>query len=970
MTTALLGWSVSPQIVFNGMAIGLGYAVIAAGIVLIYRSSGIVNFAQAAMGAFGVASFVVLFQNYDLPYPLAMAVGVTGAVLLGVVTELLVVRRLFTAPRVVLLIATVGVAQLIAFLIIEVLPDFQGGAIPVALDADWATISLGDSLSIGRRQTSVILLVVPVLVALGWFLNRTRTGMHIRAVADSPENARLVGISPKRVSTLVWGMAAGFAAYTQIALAPIVTRTADELAGVSTIGLLLRALVIALAARMRSIPLVVVGGVVLGALESVVSINLNRNVGIFNAFLFAGVLVLVLLLARVGSTQADGGFGSGVRRPPIPDRLARIWWVRRIPAAGMLLFFVPALLVPRYVTLSSELLVWTELLIVAIVAISLSLLTGWAGQLSLGQFAFAGVGGLSMLAFTQGHPLGIGLPFVGHLAEVTIELPWFAAMVAATGVGVLFAILVGLPALRVKGLFLAVTTLAFANMASNWMFARDFWSGGRSSISSVTRDRPSLAGIDFVPPANYYYLCLGFLALTVVVTSRLRRTGPGRAMIAVRDNEPMTAAATVSPTRAKLSAFAVSGGIAAMAGCLYVYLLPGFLPTGSESPFSPGASLQLVAIAIIGGIGTVAGPILGAVWVVGLPAAFGASDTVRLLSANIGLLVLLLYFPGGLVQVVYTGRDLLMSWLAARIADEPEPPARDARLTARERSVDLPDPGRPWLDADEVSVTFGGIRAVDSVSISVHAGELVGLIGTNGAGKSTLMNAISGFVPHTGTIHVLDRDVSSMGAHRRHAVGLGRGFQDASLFPGLTVRETVLMALEARRRSLLVPSLLALPPSPASERTKRTEADEILTFLGLGGFADQFAGTLSTGTRRVVELACLIATDAKVLLLDEPTGGVAQRETEAFAPLIEQVQHDLGAAVVVIEHDMPLIMSVSDRVYCMEAGRVISHGSPREVRSDPAVIASYLGTDDRAIDRSDFASPGGAAEPPSAAVSS
>jgi ABC-type branched-subunit amino acid transport system ATPase component len=155
---------------------------------------------------------------------------------------------------------------------------------------------------------------------------------------------------------------------------------------------------------------------------------------------------------------------------------------------------------------------------------------------------------------------------------------------------------------------------------------------------------------------------------------------------------------------------------------------------------------------------------------------------------------------------------------------------------------------------------------------------------------------------------------------------------------------------------LLLPSLLGLPPSPGSERTKRFESDEIIDFLGLGRFADQFTVDLSTGTRRVLELACLLATDAKVLLLDEPTAGVAQRETEAFAPMIKRVQRDLGAAVVLIEHDMPLVMAISDRVYCMEAGTVIAHGTPAEVSSNPDVISSYLGTDDRAIERSNQSS--------------
>jgi len=202
---------------------------------------------------------------------------------------------------------------------------------------------------------------------------------------------------------------------------------------------------------------------------------------------------------------------------------------------------------------------------------------------------------------------------------------------------------------------------------------------------------------------------------------------------------------------------------------------------------------------------------------------------------------------------------------------------------------------------------------------------------------------------------VLGRDVTSLPAHRRHAVGLGRGFQDAKLFGSLTVRETVLVALEARQRSLLVPSMFALPPSPQIERARRREADEILDFLGLGPNADMFVADQSTGTRRVMELACLLATDAKVLQLDEPTAGIAQRETEHFAPLIKQVQRDLGAAVVLIEHDMPLVMSLSDRVYCLEAGAVIAEGAPTEVSSHPAVIASYLGTDVRAIERSNQA---------------
>jgi ABC-type branched-subunit amino acid transport system ATPase component len=372
------------------------------------------------------------------------------------------------------------------------------------------------------------------------------------------------------------------------------------------------------------------------------------------------------------------------------------------------------------------------------------------------------------------------------------------------------------------------------------------------------------------------------------------------------------------------------------------------------SEFTPERSLQLVATAIIGGLGSVAGPVLGALFVRGLPVIFGDVREVQLLTSGIGLLILLMYFPGGLTQILYALRDAILGWAERRLPQAPRPAAAAVPATvARHRPRPDVEPGVPWLDVRHVTVRFGGNVAVDDVSIHAREAELVGLIGTNGSGKSTLLNAVCGFVPTAGSVEVLARDVTGLAPHRRHHAGLGRGFQAARLYPDLTVREALMVALEARERSWLVSSMLCVPPSPASERRKRADAEDLVQFLGLGRYADEYIANLSTGTRRVVELASLLAVDAKVLLLDEPTGGLAQRETEAFAPLITRIQHELGAAMVVIEHDMPLIMGISDRVYCMEAGRVISEGAPGAVRRDPAVIASYLGTDERAIRRSE-----------------
>jgi ABC-type branched-subunit amino acid transport system ATPase component len=181
---------------------------------------------------------------------------------------------------------------------------------------------------------------------------------------------------------------------------------------------------------------------------------------------------------------------------------------------------------------------------------------------------------------------------------------------------------------------------------------------------------------------------------------------------------------------------------------------------------------------------------------------------------------------------------------------------------------------------------------------------------------------------------------------------MGRIFQDARLFGDLTVREAVMVALEARERSELLPSLLALPPSGRAERAKRAPADEVIAFLGLGRYADLPIASLSTGSRRIVELACLLAQEARLLLLDEPTAGVAQREAEAFGPLIASLRGELDATVVIIEHDIPLVSAMSDRLYCLSLGEVIAEGTPDQVRADPAVVAAYLGTDERAIARS------------------
>jgi ABC-type branched-subunit amino acid transport system ATPase component len=251
----------------------------------------------------------------------------------------------------------------------------------------------------------------------------------------------------------------------------------------------------------------------------------------------------------------------------------------------------------------------------------------------------------------------------------------------------------------------------------------------------------------------------------------------------------------------------------------------------------------------------------------------------------------------------------------------------------------------PPLEVEGVRVSFGGLRALDDVSIHVGRREIVGLIGPNGAGKTTLLDVVTGVLrPGAGTVRLDGRDVSGLPSDLRAAFGLGRAFQDATLFSGLTVAETVQVALAQEHRVGMLSALIGAPWARATERSARAQVDAILEGLALAPWADTLASDLSTGLRRITGLAAQMAARPAVLLLDEPTAGVAQREAEAFGPLLRRIRDDLGCAILIVEHDMPLLMGVCDRIYALEAGRVIAEGTPEEIRADDRVIASYLGT--------------------------
>ena len=924
LAVGIAGWTISGETVLIGALTGLTYAVLAAGLILVFRATKVINFAHGEMGAFGAAILAKLVLDEHWNFWLALVAVVVLGGLLGGLIELVVVRRLFRAPRLILLVATIGVAQLVLVGQLQ-LPGIDHTArYPSPFNQ---SLRVGDFL-LRSEHFMVILLVPVIIVALMLFLNRTPWGIAIRAVAGNADRAELVGISTRRISTMVWVIAGSLATLTAVLVNPL----RGTIVGVPTLALgpslLARALVAALVGGLVSLPLALAGGVAVGILEAVIFANVS-NPGAVDIVLLVAGLALVLTRGRTLVSDETGSWSLTPKVKAIPGRLRGIWWIRRVNYLAGGASLLVGLLAPLVFDRSSQLFVLSRVVLFAIVALSVTLLTGWAGQLSLGQAAFVGLGSMMTAALVaRGMSFGVAIAY---------------SVVA----GVVAALIVGFPALRVRGMALAVITLLFAVAAREWIFMHRFFVGD-SAVVIVPRG--TWLGLDFHAQRTYYFLCLAALVACVLMVSRLRATGVGRSIIAMRDNEDAASSFTVSPTFAKLVAFALAGALAAFAGGLLAGLRVQFGPEA----FGPEVSLQVVAMTIIGGLGSVGGAVLGALYVVGLPALFGNNTTVALATSGIGLLVLLLFQPSGLIEFVYRGRERLVTLAGRRLGAGPEGERAEyvPAVHDRARPLELPA-GSPVVVVSGVTVRFGGRVALDQVSIEAAPGEVVGLIGSNGAGKSTLMNVVSGFQPaHHGRVEIFGRDVTAYAPHERASLGVGRVFQDARLFGDLTVRETVMVALESHERSEIVPSLLALPPSVHAERWKRSQADAVIDVLGLGDYADAFLSDLSTGTRRVVELTCLLAQGARLLLLDEPTAGLAQRETEAFAPLISQVRAELDATIVIIEHDMPLVMSISDRIYCLAAGQQIAEGTPDEIRRNPLVVASYLGTDERAIARS------------------
>lgn len=931
-------WEMPVPVLLLAVIVGTTYGLLAAGLVIVYRTSRVINFAHGEVGAFAAAIFGFVVVNWDVPYWLAFpaALGLGGGV--AALTEVVVVRRLRNAPRLMSIVATLGVGQFL--LLFGFMINDQASAGSVYPEPPWLPDFMLGGLRVSPAYSGMLLLSPVLIIGIGLFLKRSRFGMGIRAASDNPDTARMVGVFASRMSSLAWAIAGVLAAFTAILTQPTRGFTAAESFGPS---LLLLALAAAVLARMTSIPVAVASGVAIGLIEQLVRWNFPAG-GSVEIVLFVLILVALLVQKQRGSRDEEKSSWASVQAiPPLPDELRNVWALRNLGRLVAAAAVAVAVGLP-FVIPHSAATALTVIFAYGIVAISIGIVTGLGGQLTLGQFALAGVG-----AVVSYH--------------ISARTGWFPLSFVYAGLAAaLVALLIGLPALRIRGLMITVTTLAFALAAPAGLLGLPLALG-----DGVDPGRPILFGHPLATGREYYLFGLAVLLIVLVLARNVRNSSLGRLLIAVRDNEDNARAFTVSATAVKMYGFMIAGFIAGVGGAMYGHTL-SFV---SAATFPVTASIDVAKIAVIGGISLLAGPLVGALFVMGVP-AFVPLDAAGLAATSLGQLLVIMYLPKGLVQVVVPVRDRLARWFGHRAgldvdaafarrdgrADQDRAPVREPRRTARWRTAPTTSvrrnghrTSRPVLQVRDLVKSFGGVHAVDGVSFDVHHGETLGLIGPNGAGKTTTFELIGGFTrPDRGSVLFQDNDVTRLAPEARGRLGLIRSFQDAGLFPTMTVEEVVMVACERAAPTQVFGSIAGIEPNNAR---KRRRARAVVEFMGLGRYRTKQIMELSTGTRRITELACLVALEPTLLLLDEPSSGVAQRETEALGTLLGDLKRELGMTLVIIEHDIPMIMSASDRIVAMADGQVLTIGSPEHVRNDPKVVEAYLGGSLTAIERSD-----------------
>ena len=936
-------------VVASGAIIGSATGLTAVGLILIWRANRVINFANGAMAGVAGLTAVHLFVTWGWPYWTTLLVAPVLGLVVGALVEMTIIRRFAQAPRLVLTVATIGIAQLLGG--IELLiPSKMFGASGMVLGAYETPLNAFES-DVGAVVINgnhlLTLAVVPVVVAaLAWFLRRSLAGTAIRAASENTDRARLLGVPVRNLTTTVWAIAGALAALTFVLQAPFQGAAPSAAAGPA---ILLPALAAAIVARMESLPVAFGAAIGLGVMQQLVRWNTDTPALVDVAIL---IVILVALLAgeqrRSRAHDADGGWRNAdlVRSlTPAVAALPIVRWAKRI-GVGLLIaaaVVVPMLLRPSDAFSVSIMAVW------AIVAVSLVVLTGWGGQISLGQFAIVGTG-----AIVAGN----------MVSRWNIDL--FLVLAVATATGALVAVLLGVPALRIKGPFLAVVTLAFAVVLDGYVLNPNVF----PELIPQTVTRPLLWGrIDLDDERSMLWFTLAWLAVCIVIARSVRRSRSGRLLIAARDNRKATEAASVSARWATLQGFILSGALAGLAGGLHVLLLHG----AREGSYQVVQSVEVFSGATIGGLGSLGGAIVGAA---GLRGAQDLDATIRLVGAGIGVLLVLWLVPAGLAGLAARVRDRVVGPIARRagldlegqpiteqsgpvessgpveLADtatptsQTSPPPFDGDVVhsnwlaaepaefadaAAPHSPDAhaPDPHTPGpiLSTAGVDVSYGQLQVLFDVDLDVQPGEVVALLGTNGAGKSTILRAIAGLAASSGSITLDGHRISGRSPEQivRDGVALMPGGK--AIFPTLSVADHLRLSTWTFRKD--------------AQRIAEDMAEVDRLFPILVERRSQLAGDLSGGEQQQLALAMTLLLRPRVLLIDELSLGLSPLVVSALCDVVRTLNAD-GMTIVVVEQSVNVALTLAERAVFMEKGAVRFEGPTRDLLERPDLLRSVF----------------------------
>lgn len=883
------------QYAILGLGSGSIYALLAFGLVLIYRGSGTINLAH---GHFAVLAAYLTYQvgsaeRLDAPIWVAAIVSIAVCAAVGGAVQLLVMRPLRTASPLARVIATLGVLTII------------NEALTLAYGADQrfvkpilptSSVSIG-SFTFSQGSLWLMGIAVVAMVVLELFSRRSRLGLAISASAENPSAASALGWSPDMLAMFTWiagGALAGLAGV-------LVTTVAKGYFNIGSLSfLIVSGLACALFAQFKSYGLALFAGWFIAVAQS----EATRYIDITGLGDVIPLAFIVLVLVVRGRGLPVRGLAT--------DRLPNVGSGRIRPGVVIPLTVVVVFLILRandFDKLQAVVIAATT----CIVALSIVVLTGYAGQLSLAQMALAGIGAYAAGRLVAGHGWTFGPALI-------------IGVLVAAAAGFVF----GLPALRTRGVNLTVVTFGMGFAVFAALFSSTKLTGGNSQ--TVIPDQKLFGWqIDTTLNLNHYAaICAIAFVVAAIGVANLRRGRTGRRLLAVRANERAAASLGVSVFSAKLYAFTLAAAIAGLGGVLYAFSYPTIL---YGELFGPFTSINVLTVAVVGGIGWVAGPVWGSTIAAGGISVilFGAGNTDTFkylpLAGGVLLIVLLIVSQNGLAAAV--SRLVPEKWRRWRL----RPPAPD-----HEAGDPVPIK-QESLVVEGIVQKFGGVTALDGVSVALEPGRVLGLMGPNGAGKTTLIDVVTGYArPTSGRVNLAGTDVTRWAPSRRARRGLGRTFQALELFDDLTVRENLLAASEKRDFRAYLTDLVW----PGRARMTATTWS-VVQEMGIEDLLDSRPDELSYGQRRLVAIARTVAMRPSVVLLDEPGAGLDENETRELGVLVRRLADEWGMAVLLIEHDVAMVLEVADHVLVLEHGTPIFDGAPEQFAKSDRVRKAFLG---------------------------